>query len=97
MFFQVLFVDANDEKVSASLHVVETDEKGNKKYDEIWDRVEGQINKPTIEVQCFPIYSVLLASNRTTIDYLSLDVEGYEMKILNTIPWEKVNIKVRIS
>ena len=29
-----------------------------------------------------------------TIDYLSLDVEGAELDILKTIPWEKVDIKV---
>ncbi len=66
----------------------------NKKYDKYWDEVEGQVNNPTIEVQCFPFYSVLLASNRVNIDYFSLDIEGFEMQILKTIPWDKVDIKV---
>jgi len=46
------------------------------------------------EVQCFPLYSVLLAVGRTDIDYFGLDVEGSEYKILQTIPWHKVYIKV---
>ncbi|KAL7640214.1 UNVERIFIED_CONTAM: hypothetical protein RMT77_009628 [Armadillidium vulgare] len=45
-----------------------------------------------VEVQCLPIYSILLALNRTTIDYFSLDVEGHELEVLQTIPWNKVNI-----
>jgi hypothetical protein len=47
--------------------------------------------------QCFPFYSLLLAIGRTQIDYFSLDVEGFEYKILQTIPWLKVGIKVIMS
>ena len=50
-----------------------------------------------ISVQCFPLYSILLALNRTTVDFFSLDVEGFELDVLRTIPWDKVDIKVRIS
>ncbi len=46
------------------------------------------------KVQCFPLYSILLAVDRTEIDYFGLDVEGSEYKILKTIPWHKVEIKV---
>ncbi len=46
------------------------------------------------KMQCFPLYSILLAIEKTDIDYFSLDVEGSEYKILKTIPWHKVNIKV---
>ena len=45
-------------------------------------------------VQCFPLYSILLASGRTDIQYFSLDIEGAEMSVLKTIPWDKVDIKV---
>ncbi len=90
----MLFVDSKDGEGAGSFHIVETDEKGNKKYDQVWDQKEGQVNQGTVEVQCFPFYSVLLASNRTTIDFLSLDVEGHEIKILKTIPWDRVDIKV---
>ena len=45
------------------------------------------------DVQCFPIYSLLLALNNPTVDYFSLDVEGAELDVLLTIPWDKVDIK----
>ncbi|XP_045165463.2 uncharacterized protein LOC123529270 [Mercenaria mercenaria] len=51
-------------------------------------------NKKSFLVQCFPLYSILLALNYTTIDYLSLDVEGDERGVLETIPWDKVNIDI---
>ena len=47
-----------------------------------------------IAIQCFPLYSILLAVGRTDVDFFSLDVEGHELKILNTIPWHRVNIEV---
>jgi hypothetical protein len=46
------------------------------------------------KVQCFPLYSILLAIGRTHIDYFGLDVEGSEYKILKTIPWHKVYVQV---
>ena len=47
-----------------------------------------------VNVQCLPLYSVLLAMNRTTVDFLSLDVEGSELDILKTVPFQKVIFKV---
>ena len=43
---------------------------------------------------CFPFYTMLLALNRTHIDYFSLDVEGLELDVLKTIPFDKVDISV---
>jgi len=51
-------------------------------------------SKNTVSVQCFPIYSLLAAMKVNTVDYFSLDVEGNEFEVLQTIPWEKVNIRV---
>ncbi|KAK3870475.1 hypothetical protein Pcinc_024301 [Petrolisthes cinctipes] len=56
--------------------------------------VTGEKHKGYSEVQCLPFYSVLLALNITTVDYFSLDVEGSELEVLRTIPWDKVNIKI---
>lgn len=47
-----------------------------------------------IKVQCFPLYSVLSALGQPTVDYLSLDIEGAELPVLKTVPWEKVNIRL---
>ncbi|KZS20615.1 Uncharacterized protein APZ42_012646, partial [Daphnia magna] len=46
------------------------------------------------KIQCFPLYSMLVAIGRTEIDYFGLDVEGSEFKILETIPWHKIEIKI---
>ena len=32
-------------------------------------------------VPCFPLHALLVAMNRTTVDYFSLDVEGYELDV----------------
>lgn len=45
-------------------------------------------------VWCFPIRSLLLAINRTHVDYFSLDVEGAEMSILRKLPFDKIDIDV---
>ena len=45
---------------------------------------------------CFPFHSILFAIGNPTVDYFSLDVEGVELDILKTIPWNKVDIKVTI-
>ncbi|XP_044581714.1 uncharacterized protein LOC123263205 [Cotesia glomerata] len=50
-------------------------------------------NGKHIDVQCFPLASYIAALNVTTVDYFSLDVEGNEMDVLRTIPFDKVDIK----
>ena len=57
--------------------------------------VNSTTGEDFITVQCFPLYSILLAVGRTTVDFFSLDVEGHELRILQTIPWHKVDIKVQ--
>ena len=48
----------------------------------------------TITAQCFTLHSLLLAVGQTEVDYFSLDVEGPELEILQTIPFDKIRIKV---
>ena len=45
-------------------------------------------------LQCLPLYSALLAMGNPTVHYFSLDIEGAEMGVLKTIPWDKVDIWV---
>ncbi|KAI4462134.1 protein star [Holotrichia oblita] len=45
-------------------------------------------------VKCFPLYSLLLAMNVTAIDYLCLKTGGTELQVLETIPFDRVIIKV---
>jgi hypothetical protein len=48
-------------------------------------------------VDCFPLQSLLLAANFSTIDFLSLNLEGVELKVLKTLDWEKIAVKVSYS
>lgn len=32
-------------------------------------------------VPCFPLHALLVALNQTTVDFLSLDVEGFELEV----------------
>ncbi|XP_065583743.1 protein Star-like isoform X2 [Artemia franciscana] len=52
------------------------------------------VKRGEVQVQCFPLYSILLALNQTVVDYFSLDVEGAELGVLRTIPFDKIDIKV---
>ena len=44
------------------------------------------------QVQCFPLYSVLMALDNPAVDYMSLDIEGAELPVLKTVPWDKVSL-----
>lgn len=68
---------------SVAAHIVDPTEK-------LWSK-PGVKN---VTVQCFPFYSILLAFNRTRVDFFSLDIEGHEFKVLKTIPFQKVDIRV---
>ena len=47
------------------------------------------------KLQCYPLYSLMLAIDQAeNIDFLSLDIEGAELAVLKTIPWNKVDIKM---
>ncbi|KAL3831893.1 hypothetical protein ACJMK2_023587 [Sinanodonta woodiana] len=59
-----------------------------------WVNREKNLPVNTIQAQCFPLYSILLALGQTTVDFFSLDIEGDEMHVLETIPFDKLNIKM---
>lgn len=56
---------------------------------------DNKSQKPSgiVNVQCFPLYSYLLALNVTQVDYFSLDVEGVELDVLKTVPFNLLNIQ----
>lgn len=46
-------------------------------------------------VQCFPLYSILLAVNQTRIDFLRISpADGFQFQALKSVPWDKVNVPV---
>ena len=42
---------------------------------------------------CIPITTMLLALEQKHIDFLSLDVEGFELPILLTMRWDLINVR----
>jgi len=52
------------------------------------------IARETIVVQCFPLYSLLLSLGNPRVDFMSLDIEGSELEVLRTIPFDKVHIEL---
>jgi len=46
------------------------------------------------DLQCFPLYSLILALGNPTINYFSLDIEGAEFMVLQSLPWDRVDIEV---
>ncbi|XP_064551434.1 protein Star [Drosophila montana] len=45
-------------------------------------------------VKCFPLYTIMLACERTEYDLLSLGVQGHELEILQTLPFDKIKIDI---
>ncbi|CAH1773031.1 unnamed protein product, partial [Owenia fusiformis] len=57
-------------------------------------RDDDIVNAYKLQIQCFTVYTLLRAVGTKYVDYFSLDVEGAEMAVLKTIPFDKVYIKV---
>ncbi|VDI38606.1 Hypothetical predicted protein [Mytilus galloprovincialis] len=57
--------------------------------DKLWNHTGKQV-----EVTCLNFNRIMEVIGQTYIDYFSLDVEGAEMYILNSIEWENINIDV---
>ena len=91
--FQVAFTNA-DQYQGPLFRIIEKDKRGNNLYDHNTDVSFGITKMETTEIQCFPFYSLLLALNQTTVDFFSLDIEGHEKRVLETVPWQRVDIKV---
>ena len=57
------------------------------------ESMSGLVRSPTdksVQMQCLPLYTMLLALGNPTVHYFSLDIEGAEFPVLKTIPWDKV-------
>ncbi|XP_064104879.1 protein Star-like isoform X2 [Macrobrachium nipponense] len=51
-------------------------------------------NKTYKVMQCLPLASYFLALNLKTLDFLSLDIQGFEADILRSIPYDKVKVRL---
>jgi len=59
-----------------------------------YEHVKKNFKRTVTKVPCIPIFSVLLALNVTTVDFFTLDVEGSQLDILRTIPFDSILIKI---
>nr|CAH0102662.1 unnamed protein product [Daphnia galeata] len=73
--------------------IIEEKDTKQPKWNSSTDRPIQENTETIYKMQCFPLYSLLLSIGRTHVDYFGLDVEGSEYKILETIPWHKINVK----
>ena len=47
-------------------------------------QVDGyRYKRQTLQIQCFPLYTLLLALGNPVVDILSLDIEGAELQVIN--------------
>ena len=53
--------------------------------------LEDKAGNKKARVQCVPFFAALKAIGNPRIDYFSLDVDGPELQILNSIPWDEVS------
>jgi len=52
-----------------------------------------QLGTGYVYVPCFSLYTILKAIDVSDVDYFSLDVEGAEWHVIQSIPFDKINIK----
>ena len=55
---------------------------------------QSQYFRRTLQMQCLPLTSIILALGNPTIDYFSLDIEGAEFLVLKSIDFQVVDIRV---
>ena len=54
-------------------------------------------DRKIFQLQCFPLYSILRAVGRVDIDFLSLDIEGGEISVLESILKDCNDFKFNIA
>ena len=59
-----------------------------------WASNDVKANAEVLQALCLPFISILYAIGSPSVDYFSLDIEGVELDVLKTIPWDKVDIKI---
>jgi len=66
---------------------------GNQMHPSHIERIRAN-KKSEVLVNCFPLNSIMEALEVYRVDYLSLDVEGPELEILQTVDWSRLRIDV---
>lgn len=61
-----------------------------------WHGSADVMPEGTTEITCLPLATVLQMFDLTHIDFFSLDVEGAELAVLQTLDFSKVHINVMV-
>ena len=54
-------------------------------------------DRKTFKMQCFPLYSILKAFGNLKIDFLSLDIEGMEFSVMESILKPKTEFEFNVA
>ncbi len=66
-----------------------------RKFDEDeMDRIDAAGPIGAMPLPCFPLRDLLEKHGIRVVDYLSLDVEGAELSVLESVDWDRVEIRV---
>lgn len=60
----------------------------------LYDSFNMMSEKDYYKAQCFPLGSMLSALGVTTVDLLSLDIQGVEKAVLQTLPWAQLKVRI---
>lgn len=66
----------------------------NSPFHDVQDNWSKTAKKTYQVMQCLPLASYFLALNLKTLDFLSLDIQGFESEVLYSIPYDKVKVRV---
>ena len=56
--------------------------------------IVSEKTESSLTLQCVPLYTLLLALENPTVNWFILDIEGAEYQVLQTIPWQLVDIEM---
>lgn len=57
-------------------------------------QILDRLTPPVSIVQAYTLFSLILATNRTHVDYLALNVAGTELEILQTVPFHLITFNI---
>ncbi|XP_064119121.1 protein Star-like [Macrobrachium nipponense] len=54
----------------------------------------NRLSSHVVTVKGIPLFSILRVLNVEVVDFLSLDIESFEVKVLKTLPWDKIKFRL---
>lgn len=84
---------ANTGRTSGLSGIIETYHPQHRQRLDLENRAYGSLTR-VIKVKCVPLQKILDKHNIKNIDYLSVDVEGGELQVLQSIDFNRTNIDI---